>query len=172
MPGIDAGVPAQLQPEPQCFCAFIDAVDEGILVRSAATGAIVDVNRPLSRMFGYTKTELFALDLDHLRAEDTRSAECVPAADATSLQSSEPVRFEWLCRRKDGQTFFCDMSLCAITVCGQDLHVLTMRDITERKRLDEALLQSRERLALATASACISIWDWDITANRLVWDDR
>jgi PAS domain S-box-containing protein len=64
------------------------------------------------------------------------------------------------------------VSLCDITVCGKDVQILTMRDVTERKRLDEALLQSRERLALAIASARIGIWDWDIPANKLVWDDR
>ncbi len=50
--------------------------------------------------------------------------------------------------------------------------VLTFADITERKQLDEALRRSRERLALATESAHIGIWDWDITANKLVWDAR
>jgi diguanylate cyclase (GGDEF)-like protein/PAS domain S-box-containing protein len=42
----------------------------------------------------------------------------------------------------------------------------------EHKRLDQLLRQSRERLALATESARIGIWDWDLTANRLLWDER
>ena len=50
--------------------------------------------------------------------------------------------------------------------------VRTLTDITARKQLDEALRQSRERLALATELARIGIWDWDIAANKLVWDDR
>ncbi len=50
--------------------------------------------------------------------------------------------------------------------------VRTLTDITERKQLDEALRQSRERLALATESARIGIWDWDVAVNKLVWDDR
>jgi diguanylate cyclase (GGDEF)-like protein/PAS domain S-box-containing protein len=42
----------------------------------------------------------------------------------------------------------------------------------ERKRLDQLLRQSRERLALATESARIGIWDWDLATNKLVWDAR
>ncbi len=42
----------------------------------------------------------------------------------------------------------------------------------EHKRLDQLLRQSRERLALATESVRLGIWDWDLTANKLVWDDR
>lgn len=50
--------------------------------------------------------------------------------------------------------------------------VRTFTDITARRQIDEALRQSRERLAVATESARIGIWDWDVTANKLVWDDR
>ncbi len=46
------------------------------------------------------------------------------------------------------------------------------RDILERRRVDEALQRSQERLYLATASARIGIWDWDVAANELKWDDR
>jgi two-component system, cell cycle sensor histidine kinase and response regulator CckA len=45
-------------------------------------------------------------------------------------------------------------------------------DITERKQESADLLASRERLALATESARIGIWDWDVVANNLVWDAR
>lgn len=42
----------------------------------------------------------------------------------------------------------------------------------EQKRLDHLLRQSRERLALATESARIGIWDWDLSVNKLLWDGR
>ena len=45
-------------------------------------------------------------------------------------------------------------------------------DVTDRNRLDEALRQSEERLTLATECARIGIWDWDVAANRLIWDTR
>ncbi len=48
----------------------------------------------------------------------------------------------------------------------------TCKDVTDRNQLDAALRQSRERLALATESARMGIWDWDVTANRLIWDAR
>ena len=46
------------------------------------------------------------------------------------------------------------------------------RDITERKRADAALHLQSERLELATHSAGIGIWDWNIQKDELVWDDR
>jgi len=45
------------------------------------------------------------------------------------------------------------------------------RDITERKRDEEELRSLMERLSLATRSASIGIWDWDLLTNTTVWDD-
>jgi PAS domain-containing protein len=44
-------------------------------------------------------------------------------------------------------------------------------DITERKRMEEELKSSEERLKLATKAGNIGIWEWDIKSNTLVWDD-
>jgi two-component system, cell cycle sensor histidine kinase and response regulator CckA len=47
-----------------------------------------------------------------------------------------------------------------------------IQDISERKRAEEACRLSEQRLKLATASGQMGVWDWDITANILLWDDR
>jgi diguanylate cyclase (GGDEF)-like protein/PAS domain S-box-containing protein len=46
------------------------------------------------------------------------------------------------------------------------------RDITERKQTLAMLEENRQRLALATESAHIGIWDWDVRSGRLIWDSR
>jgi len=46
------------------------------------------------------------------------------------------------------------------------------RFITALRVKETALQQSEERLSLATESAGIGIWDWDIIQNKLVWDAR
>lgn len=52
-------------------------------------------------------------------------------------------------------------------------------DITKRKLIEENMLRTMEhiedsekRLLLATESARLGVWDWDIDANILSWDDR
>ncbi len=47
-----------------------------------------------------------------------------------------------------------------------------MTDITLRKHAEKQLMQTSERLALATRSAMLGIWDWDIQKNELVWDNQ
>lgn len=45
-------------------------------------------------------------------------------------------------------------------------------DVTERKQSEKALREVMSRLQLATASARIGVWDWDIQAGTMLWDDR
>jgi PAS domain S-box-containing protein len=44
-------------------------------------------------------------------------------------------------------------------------------DITERKRVEEALRESRERLDLALVSARMATFDWDIVNNKRIWSE-
>lgn len=47
-----------------------------------------------------------------------------------------------------------------------------MSDITERRRAEEALQLSEERLNMALQAVNIGMLDWDIRANALVWSER
>jgi len=47
--------------------------------------------------------------------------------------------------------------------------VLVFHDVTQKRRAEEALHESRERLDLALLSARMATFDWDIVANRRTW---
>ena len=56
---------------------------------------------------------------------------------------------------------------------GEVVGVLgTYRDITDRKQAEDNLRQLSTRLNLAVESAGIGIWEWDITNDILIWDQR
>ncbi len=46
------------------------------------------------------------------------------------------------------------------------------RDITERKRMEEALQESEKRLDLAMAVKNEGVWDWNLVSNEAFFDER
>jgi PAS domain S-box-containing protein len=47
---------------------------------------------------------------------------------------------------------------------------ITFADITDRKRSEALIKQSAERLGLATQSAKIGVWDWNLLTQTIAWD--
>jgi len=50
--------------------------------------------------------------------------------------------------------------------------VLVFRDVSERRQAERELHESRERIQLAQWAAGIGIYDYDVPANQIRWDER
>jgi PAS domain S-box-containing protein len=73
-------------------------------------------------------------------------------------------------RRADGTERFVESSYHFITHQGQRIAMLSfVRDITEQKRVEEALWMSDEKLRLALEVGHMDTWDWDIESNTIRW---
>jgi PAS domain S-box-containing protein len=77
-------------------------------------------------------------------------------------------------RSKDGRDIPIEDS--AAPICDERKRVLgvvlVFRDVTARRRSEEALKKSEERLKLALNAGRIGVWDWDIARNRIAWSDQ
>jgi PAS domain S-box-containing protein len=97
------------------------------------------------------------------------------AAHEAVLQSRKPFRdFEYRRTGPDGSVRYLSISGAPIF----DEHGLFRgyqgvgRDITDRKRVEEALHQSEERYALAVAGSNEGIFDWDLVSDRMYMSQR
>lgn len=55
---------------------------------------------------------------------------------------------------------------------GRPLRMVgTDSDISERKKVEEAIRENEERLRLATSAGKVGVWEWDIVADRVTWSD-
>ncbi len=50
--------------------------------------------------------------------------------------------------------------------------ICTFSDMTERRRVEEALRESQQRYALALAGANDGLWDWDLVTNEMYFSQR
>jgi diguanylate cyclase (GGDEF)-like protein/PAS domain S-box-containing protein len=102
----------------------------------------VHCNSAALHMFGYSDEVLMLhpADISPAKQADgscsrTKAGEKMAAA---FLNGKE--RFEWLHQRKNGDVFPADVCLTALTLSGRKMLLATVRDITDRKQAEEALL--------------------------------
>ena len=90
---------------------------------------------------------------------------------ALSGEMPKAIEFPFNVNGKTGWTR--DTSAPLRSAKGEIIGVIAaVQDITERKQAEEVLRSITQRFQLATQSAGLGIWDWDVVNNHMVWDDR
>ncbi len=122
---------------------LFEATREGILIIDAETGQIVDVNPFLVEMLGYSKEELLGKKL----------WEIGPSRDVSTskqsfgeLQRKEYLRCEDITlERNDGKLVNVEFVGIVYAVDDKKVVQCNIRDITERKMVEEALTRAAEK---------------------------
>ena len=74
-------------------------------------------------------------------------------------------------KRKNGSIYPVEVHLSLVKETENENFLAIVLDITERKKTQENLLLTSERLQLAAKSVKMGIYDWDIINDKLTWDD-
>lgn len=130
---------ALLDSELLLRCIF-DAVDHGILVADAESGAVLLANPGMCNMLGYTPEEILALRLSQLQAHasDPSLRDCMAAG---SDNAAEKLRLPLL--HKDGTTIQAELVSRALELQGKALFVGLFRDLSDRERAEQAEERAR-----------------------------
>lgn len=105
-------------------------------------GRILEANAAAVAAYGYSRQELRGLTVHDLRSPETLrvTREQMAAADDCG------ILFETVHRRKDGSTFPVEVSSRGATLDGVRTLLSVIRDISERRTVEEALRTSERRL--------------------------
>ena len=149
------------------------APDAMVIVKADSDGEIVLVNAQVERLFGYTREELVGHGMEMLVPERFRDRHARHRAEYASDPHPRPMGagLELFARRKDGSEFPVEISLGPLKSEHETLISSAIRDITTRKRVEDELHRSRERLAEAERVARIGSVEWDLTTDLTTWSE-
>jgi PAS domain S-box-containing protein len=128
------------------FRKLLEAAPDAILEVNA-DGRITLLNETAERIFGYSRGELMGMNVDHLVPAAMRGGHAQHRAAYAKRPNTRPMGtgLELQGQRKDGSLFPVEISLSPNWIEGS-LHVIaSVRDITERKAVEDRIRLLREQ---------------------------
>lgn len=134
-----------LRESEERFSSFFALSPEPFVVARYPNGEYLQVNEAWERMFGYRQAEVAgrsALDIGLWENPDDRSR-----LNEDILRRNQARSGEVQLRRKNGEAIVAQISARVVSV-GQARYILWgVHDVTERRRMEQALRESEERVA-------------------------
>jgi PAS domain S-box-containing protein len=150
--GTLADVSERAADEEARMCAIVDATPGAMLI-AEKSGRVRHANPACARSFGY-HDNMAGRSIEQLAPEAMRSN-----GRTRELFSRPKLPGRVLsAMRADGGSFPAMVHLSSVTLAGQELVLLSLRDMTQRQRAEEALHASSERYRLIVQTAAEGIW--------------
>jgi PAS domain S-box-containing protein len=155
------------------YRAFFELNGVGASESRLPDGRFLRVNDALCAMTGYDREELLRMRVGDLTYPDDRdqSLEDFARLERGELQSyGKDKRYI----KKDGSVIWvhAEVSTVPESIGAPAYAIAIVQDITGARQAAEALRRSHERYELATVAGLISVWEWDIKTDQLVYDDH
>jgi PAS domain S-box-containing protein len=141
--------------------SIFDASNDGIAME--LEGKFILANNSFAQIFGYDNgTKMEGLDSIDIVAEEDRDR-ILQYSEARNLGNDVPGRYDFLGKRNDGSHFHVEVSVTYFIFNEKTFFVIIARDITERKRVQQAIKESELRYRSITENIDDFFW----TAERV-----
>jgi PAS domain S-box-containing protein len=148
------------------FQAVWEAASDAMAL-STPDGIVLAANPAYYQLYGYTPEEVIGHNFSLIFPKEQREwAQELYNYIFQSPTIGPPI--ETTIVRADGTERIVESSYSFLTKNGARTAMLSIvRDITERKKTEEALRESERKLNLALEIAQLGTWDWDVVSNTV-----
>ena len=146
-------------------------ITQGVIVTDSDQ-IILSVNSAFTEITGYSEAECIGRNCRFLQGPESDPKTIDRIREACMVGAS--FSGEILNYRKDGTIFWNDLLISALKDAkGKTTNFIGVtRDISERKQIEQALLESEQRLILAIHAGGVGIWDWNILTGEVKHNAR
>lgn len=136
---------ANVLQQPDLLAKILESAPDSLVVVDASLGHIEFANRQVKNLLGYTPEELIGRSIEVLLPERLRTIHLEHRRGYAAAARVRPMgaNVELHALRKDGVELPVEISLAPISNGGQLLVAATLRDVSERRRIQNELQEAR-----------------------------
>jgi len=159
-----------IETDLELFRNLINKTNDAIFVTDPQTGRFIFVNDQACAGLGYDRQELLKMNV--LDIETNFPDNFSWQTHVEELRQKGSHILEGIHKRKNGATFLNEANVSYVVLNTREYMVAIVRDITERKQAEEALLISEERLRQSVSVSNLGVFDHDHLAETIYWSPR
>ncbi|HPO50819.1 MAG TPA: PAS domain S-box protein, partial [Spirochaetota bacterium] len=124
----------------------LDSLSDAVFIHDFENYRIIDVNKRMLEMYGYTREEALQKTVEDISAakESFDQKKAISRLENAKLNGGET--FEWLAKRKDDSIFWTEVSVRLVEFGEKKYLLALVRDISERKKEQEEKIKFEQQL--------------------------
>ncbi len=154
-----------LRESEEKYHTLFETEPDAIFLLDEETANILEANRAAVHLYGYSRDELLTMQAMDLSAEPGQTEQSVKQATDVHI----PLRYH---RKKDGAIFPVEIAANHFELHGRRVNITTVRDITERKQVEDAWRESKLLLDATGRMARVGGWELDPETSQVRWTEE
>ena len=152
------------------YRTIFNAVNDGIFIHDAATGAILDVNQNALDFTKLTLGEIRILAIEEITRSEPPYTQEEAMTRIRKAGAGEPQVFRWRGRHRSGREYWWELNLKRVKLGDQECVLAVARNITGRLLAQEALKESEKRYHSMFEDSPLSLWQEDYSGVKAYLD--
>ncbi len=158
-------VEKELKKSEEKYRSLIEQASDAILLMES-DGTLIDVNPATCKILKCSKGDIMGKNIrEFIDPEDFEKK----YINLKELKNEESLVLEMKIKARDSSIVFSEISFKKLK---EGKIQAIARDITLRKKAEEALKESEERYALSAKGANDGLWDWNISIGKIYFSPR